>query len=130
MSLTHDRRKFFKATENSCSSQGIVDLLDEIFNLNRKTTKLSENDRYHFLRNKMKPKLEEVYNRIILAGEKISSKTALSDSVSYMINQKAYLMNVFNAGYFELSNNSVERAVKENVMGRTNWFFSYSFDGS
>ncbi len=78
----------------------------------------------------MKPKLEEVYNRIILAGEKISSKTALSDSVSYMINQKAYLMNVFNAGYFELSNNSVERAVKENVMGRTNWFFSYSFDGS
>lgn len=134
--LAHARRKFFKAAKNSRSnkvksfSQGIVDLFDEIFDLDRKTTKLSENERYHFLQNKMKPKLEEVYNRIILADEKISSKTALGDAVSYMINQKAYLMNVFNAGYFELSNNSVERAVKENVMGRKNWLFSYSFDGS
>ena len=40
------------------------------------------------------------------------------------------ILNIFEKGYFELSNNSAERAVKESVMGRKNWLFSSTFEGA
>ena len=40
------------------------------------------------------------------------------------------ILNIFEKGYFELSNNSAERAVKESVMGRKNWLFSSTFEGT
>ena len=134
--LAHARRKFFKAAKNSRQnkaksfSQGIVDLFDEIFKLDRKSSDLSEIERYKFLQKNAKPKLEEIYLRLATKIDEVASKSALGEAVNYMINQKVYIMNVFSTGYLEMSNNSVERAVKENVMGRKNWLFSYSFDGS
>ena len=44
--------------------------------------------------------------------------------------QEKNILNIFEKGYFELSNNSAERAVKESVMGRKNWLFSSTFEGA
>ena len=44
--------------------------------------------------------------------------------------QEKNILNIFEKGYFELSNNSAERAVKERVMGRKNWLFSSTFEGA
>ncbi|MFJ6965126.1 MAG: transposase [Ligilactobacillus ruminis] len=44
--------------------------------------------------------------------------------------QEKNILNIFEKGYFELSNNSAERAVKESVMGRKSWLFSSTFKGA
>ncbi|WP_288616462.1 transposase [uncultured Ligilactobacillus sp.] len=44
--------------------------------------------------------------------------------------QEKNILNIFEKGYFELSNNSAERAVKKSVMGRKDWLFSSTFEGA
>ena len=49
---------------------------------------------------------------------------------NYALGQEKHILNIFEKGYFELSNNSAERAVKESVMGRKSWLFSSTFEGA
>jgi hypothetical protein len=46
------------------------------------------------------------------------------------LGQEKNILNIFEKGYFELSNNSAERAVKESVVGKKNWLFSSTFEGA
>ncbi|WLV77064.1 transposase [Lacticaseibacillus parahuelsenbergensis] len=48
----------------------------------------------------------------------------------YILSQREAMENVLLDGCLKLSNNSVERAIKELVIGRKNWLFSKSFKGT
>jgi hypothetical protein len=51
-------------------------------------------------------------------------KMPLGKAVTYAVNQRVFLENVFLDGRLELSNNRCERSVKPFVMGRKCWLFS------
>ncbi|WP_148037661.1 IS66 family transposase, partial [Lacticaseibacillus paracasei] len=51
-------------------------------------------------------------------------------AIDYALSQREAMENVLLDGRLELSNNRVERAVKELVIGRKNWLFSTSFKGA
>ena len=57
-------------------------------------------------------------------------KSSLGKAKNYALSHERNILNIFEKGYLELSNNSAERAVKESVMGRKNWLFSSTFEGS
>jgi len=57
-------------------------------------------------------------------------KSLLGEAVSYAINQREYLENVWLDGRLELSNNRAERSIKPFVTGRKNWLFSNTPNGA
>lgn len=50
-------------------------------------------------------------------------KSMFGTALTYALNQKGWLMNVFLDGRLELSNNRAERAVRPFAIGRKNWLF-------
>ena len=57
-------------------------------------------------------------------------QSKLGRTIEYALGQREALENVLLDGRLEISNNRVERAVKELVIGRKNWLFSMSFKGA
>lgn len=50
-------------------------------------------------------------------------KSMFGAALTYALNQRGWLMNVFLDGRLELSNNRAERAVRPFAIGRKNWLF-------
>ena len=50
-------------------------------------------------------------------------KSMFGAALTYALNQRDWLMNVFLDGRLELSNNRAERAVRPFAIGRKNWLF-------
>ena len=73
---------------------------------------------------------EDVEIRIYNGASREILKNLNNYSLNYALGQEKNILNIFEKGYFELSNNSAERAVKESVMGRKNWLFSSTFEGA
>ena len=57
-------------------------------------------------------------------------KCAYGAALTYAVNQKSWLMNVFSDGRLELSNNRVERSVRPFALGRRNWLFCITPGGA
>ena len=74
--------------------------------------------------------LAALVTEALIASVTASAKSALGRAKNYALGQEKNILNIFEKGYFELSNNSAERAVKESVMGRKNWLFSSTFEGA
>ena len=68
--------------------------------------------------------LAALVTEALIASVTASAKSALGRTKNYALDQEKHILNIFEKGYFELSNNSAESAVKESVMGRKNWLFS------
>jgi len=57
-------------------------------------------------------------------------KTTFGAALTYAVNQKGWLMNVFSDGRLELSNNRIERSVRPFATGRRNWLFCNTPNGA
>jgi hypothetical protein len=57
-------------------------------------------------------------------------KSAYGEALTYAVNQKGWLMNVFLDGRLELSNNRIERNVRPFAVGRRNWLFCNTPNGA
>lgn len=57
-------------------------------------------------------------------------KTTYGAALTYAVNQKEWLMNVFLDGRLELSNNRAERSVRPFAIGRKNWLFCNTPSGA
>ena len=133
--LAHVRRYFVDSLKNSSYkasksfSGEIVKDIDEVFELERKlSTKFNDDERLNYRRRKLIPVVKRVFSKI--SSVTTSAKSALGRAKNYALGQEKNILNIFEKGYFELSNNSAERAVKESVMGRKNWLFSSTFEGA
>jgi len=57
-------------------------------------------------------------------------KSLLGEAITYSLNQRKYLENVYLDGRLELSNNRAERSIKPFVQGRKQWLFSNTPNGA
>ena len=94
----------------------IVKDIDEVFELERKlSTKFNDDERLNYRRRKLLPVVKRVFSKI--ASVTASAKSALGRAKNYALGQEKNILNIFEKEYFELSNNSAERDVKESVKG-------------
>ena len=107
----------------------IVKDIDEVFELERKlSAKFNDDECLNYRRRKLLPVVKRVFSKIVSVTA--SAKSSLGRAKNYALGQEKNILNIFEKGYFELSNNSAERDVKESVMGRKNWLFSSTFEGA
>lgn len=59
-------------------------------------------------------------------GENLNAapKYALGKALTYLENQKPYLLNYLNDGRLEIDNNRAEHSIKPFVIGRKNFLFA------
>ena len=127
----HVRRKFndaFKISKapDSPAKTGL-DYCNRLFELERTFADMSPDERFRAREKQSLPVAEEFF---AWAGSvNIIPNLTISRAVTYLLNQREWLMNVFLDGRLELSNNRGERSIKPFVMGRKNWLFSTSVSG-
>jgi len=127
----HVRRKFndaFQITKAPDSPAKIgLDYCNRLFELEREFGNMSSGERFEARLERSKPVAEAFF---AWAGTVcVPPKLAITRAVTYLLNQREWLMNVYLDGRLELSNNRGERSIKPFVMGRKNWLFSNSVAG-
>lgn len=65
-----------------------------------------------------------------ISSLKALPKSLLGEAITYALNQRVYLENVYLDGRLELSNNRAERSIKPFVQGRKVWLFSNTPNGA
>ena len=75
------------------------------------------------------PVLEEYWQTVEkLAAENVTGN--LHQAVVYSLNQREHLMKFMEHGDVDISNNAVERLIRNLVVGRKNWLFCDTEDGA
>jgi len=127
----HVRRKFndaFKITNAADSPAKIgLDYCGKLFELERTFADMTPSQRFEAREKFSKPIAEAFF--AWAESLCLPPKLAISRAVTYLLNQREWLMNVYLDGRLELSNNRGERSIKPFVMGRKNWLFSNSVTG-
>ena len=125
----HARRKFKEAltiipkpSSEQLEQVGII-YCDQLFSLEKKTEKLTIEERATFRQEKIKPVLEELFTWMETCTPQPLPQSLLGKAFTYVQNQKKYLLTFLQDGRIELSNNRAERSIKPFVIGRKNWLF-------
>ena len=130
--LAHIRRKFFEAmakqsTTKSAAKTG-VDYCGRMFTMERKWRLLTPEQRYEKRQGQLKTEMTKFFTWC--ENIHVLPQSKLGRAIEYALSQREALENVLLDGRLEISNNRVERAVKELVIGLKNWPFSTSFKGA
>ena len=125
----HARRKFDEALKATPASKRPGSLAEEglayinrLFDLERQFADKGPMDRHKARSEKSVPVAEELYGWAKDANALPNSLAGRA--IHYLVEQRPYLMRVFEDGRLELSNNRSERSIKSFVIGRKNWLFS------
>lgn len=139
--FAHLRRGFVEAIEaapkgtdvKNSVTQRLVNLLDELFRLEKVYNKKYKNDYDQILKARLKDSLP-IYNAFYEKVKEIYpyavKKTHLYEALTYAINNEKCLSYFLEDGRVELSNNVAERCIKDFVIGRSNFLFSNSVLGA
>lgn len=129
----HMRRKFADALKtlprgirNKSPAQIGLNYCNQLFGLEADYTKLgfSFEDRHRARLKNSKPVAEAFFAWAKTEYDRNPTpKTTYGAALTYAVNQKGWLMNVFLDGRLEVSNNRAERSVRPFAVGRKNWLF-------
>ena len=90
---------------------------------------LTTAERFERRKKECEPLLEKYWEAVTnLTKENITGN--LQKAVTYSVNQKKYLMKFMEHGDMPISNNAVERLIRNLVIGRKNWLFCDTEDGA
>jgi len=124
-----DALKVMPASERKGSSAAKGEMLcNRLFDFERKYIELSPEERYRKRIIESKPVAEDFFAWV--SSLAVLPKTKLGEALTYAVNQRGWLMNVYLDGRLELSNNRAERSIKPFVMGRKNWLFCNTPNGA
>ncbi len=130
----HARRKFVEAlptdkelVSTSKAAKG-VNLINEIYTIERSFDGLDPEEKHKQRQERLKPALDVFF--AWLETVNASSGTKLSKAVSYALNEKKYLYRFLESPYVSIDNNRAENAIRPFVVGRKNWLFSNTQNGS
>lgn len=126
----HLRRKFDEArvalpNGKSAESSAVTKALGyftRISKIEKQLAKLSFAERYTERLEQEKPLLDEFF--VWAETLNAAPKSALGKALTYLNNQKEYLLNYLKDGRLEIDNNRAERSIKPFVIGRKNFLFA------
>jgi len=134
----HLRRKFNDAVKtlpnelkNSAPATIGLNFCSKIFHLDKSFEELDFKERFKQRNLYLKPLSKSFFE---WANSEFSKSklpnTLFGKALTFAMNQKEFLMNVFLDGRLELSNNLAENSIRPFVIGRKNWLFCSSTKGA
>lgn len=125
----HARRKFDEAVKslpknkakNGSAAQGLA-YCTLLFEIEKGISELPSNERYTERLRLAKPVLDELFAWAEVRNA--APKSALGKALTYLKEQRTYLMNYLKDGRLEISNNRAERSIKPFVIDRKNFLFA------
>jgi len=102
--------------------------IGKFFGFEKKFAGFSDEERFKARLEKSKPLTDEFFEWV--SGLNALPKSALGTAVTYTLNQRPYLENIYLDGRLEASNNRAERSFKPYVIGRKNWLFADTVEGA
>ena len=127
--FAHARRKWDEAlktvSESDRNGKNVLRgkrYCDKLFEIERKLTDISPQERYVKRQELAKPVLDEFY--AWLEALDVLPKIPLGKAAHYMFSQRKYLERYLLDGRLEISNNRAERSIKPFVIGRKNFLFA------
>jgi transposase len=132
---SHCRRKYDEALKSlsakdqagSSAFRGLQ-YCNKLFEIERKLSDLSPEDRYAKRQELAKPVVEEFF--AWASALKALPQSGIGKAVHYTMSQRKYLEHYLLDGRLECSNNRSERSIKPFVIGRKNWMFSNTPKGA
>jgi len=125
----HAKRKFNEAlvtcgskSANAPEAIGLA-YCNRLFAIESHTETISAEERHELRQKESKPLTEEFFTWAARQADKSLSQNLLGKALTYVQNQRKYLLAFFADGRIELSNNRAERSIKPFVIGRKNWLF-------
>jgi len=127
--VAHLRRKFFDVCgkDGKGAARKGLDFCNQIFKLEDEFATLTAEERYLKRKEETLPIMEQMYQWM---DSIYVMKGKLKEAITYAINQKKELMNIFKDGRLQVSNNICEQKVKPIALGRKNFLFSDSMAGA
>lgn len=125
----HAKRKFNEALV-TCGSKSAdapeaigLAYCNRLFAIESQAETISAEERHELRQKESKPLVEEFFTWAARQAEKCLPQNLLGKALTYVKNQRKYLLAFLADGRIELSNNRAERSIKPFVIGRKNWLF-------
>ena len=120
----HARRKFFDARSSSpVEASLILEMIWRLYDLEDRARPLDSASRRDLRQAEAVPILERLRAELDRLSTKLLPKSALAKAVTYALNQWQALCRYTEDGRLTIDNNSSERRVRDQAIGRKNWLF-------
>jgi transposase len=120
----HARRKFFDARHNyprECHQ--VLEWIQQLYDIEDRARSLPVAARYELRRLEAEAVLDKLEAYLATLAERVLPKSALAKAVNYARNQWAALRCYTTDGRLTIDNNTSERTLRHQAIGRKNWLF-------
>jgi transposase len=120
----HARRKFFDASQNyPRQSHQVLEWIRQLYDIEDRARELSVEARYCLRCAEAEPVLDKLEVYLAELAETLLPKSALAKAVTYARNQWQALRRYTADGRLTMDNNTSERTLRHQAIGRKNWLF-------
>jgi transposase len=120
----HARRKFFDASKNyPRQSHQVLEWIRQLYDIEGRARELSVDSRYDLRRAEAEPVLDKLEVYLAELAEALLPKSALAKAVTYARRQWQALRRYTADGRLTMDNNTAERTLRHQAIGRKNWLF-------
>ena len=120
----HARRKFFDACQNyPRQSHQVLDWIRQLYDVEDRARELLPAARRDLRRAEAEPVLDKLEVYLAELAETVLPKSALAKAVTYARNQWEALRRYTADGRLTIDNNTSERTLRQQAIGRKNWLF-------
>ena len=120
----HARRKFFDARRNyPRQAHQVLEWIRQLYDIEDRGRCLSVEARYEMRRQEAEPVLDKLEAYLAELKPRLLPKSALAKAVTYARNQWDALRRYTADGRLTIDNNTAERTLRHQAIGRKNWLF-------
>lgn len=120
----HARRKFFDARHNyPREAQQVLGWIQQLYDIEDRARSLPSTARFEMRRLEAEPVLVKLDAYLAWLAQRVLPKSALAKAVNYARNQWDALRCYTTDGRLTIDNNTSERTLRPQAIGRKNWLF-------
>jgi transposase len=120
----HARRKFFEARSSSPADASLIlEMIGRLYEVEDRARPLDDDARRELRRAEAVPVLGRLREELDRLSSRLLPKSALAQAVTYASNQWKALCRYTEDGRLTIDNNTSERRLRDQAIGRKNWMF-------
>ena len=125
----HARRKFFESQQNyPREAHQILEWIRQLYDIEDRAELLSDEDRCRLRCAEADPILDRIETELASLSQTILPQSKFATAVTYARNQWDALRRYTSDGRLTIDNNTAERTLRHQAIGRKNWLFIGSPD--
>ena len=120
----HARRKFYEARSSSpVEASLIIQMIRRLYKVEDRARPLGDDARRVLRQTESVPILDRLREELNRLSADLLPKSALTKAVTYALNQWQALCRYTDDGRLTIDNNTSERRIRDQAIGRKNWMF-------